>query len=281
MPMVSPGWQPKVVALDLDGTVIQWVDGVGQESKVISPAVVDAIHAARRGGAEIVLCSGRSALGMITAADLLGLPVEGDLQWLVVGNGSTVMTYDPTAEGALNAVWESVFDARPAVAEILRTHPEALVAVQERGIGYRVNGTFPPGELVGSQQIVSLDQLLAEPVDRVIVRDPGASAEDFVRVAERLGLHDIEYVVGFTAWMDIAARGVTKASGLAHVCAGLGIEASDVLAIGDGRNDVEMLRWAGRGVAMGNSLPEALAAADDVTASCEDDGVAVELSRWF
>lgn len=269
-------WQPKVVALDLDGTVVQWIDGIGQASKHIAPEVTASVRAAYDAGAVIVLCSGRSALGMVNAAELLGLPDEGDRIWLVVGNGSTVMTWPP-----LEAVYETTFDARPVVATILETHPEALVAVQERGVGYRLNDHFPPGELVGEMQIVPIDELLAQPVDRVIVRDPGASVDDFVRVAERLGLHDIEYVVGFTAWMDIAAAGVTKASGLAYVCTELGVDASDVLAIGDGRNDVEMLQWAGRGVAMGNALPEAIAAADDVTASCEDNGVAVELRRWF
>ena len=272
----SEHWRPKVVALDLDGTVVRWVDGVGQASKEIAPAVISAIGAARDAGAEIVLCSGRSALGMVHAAELLGLPRAGEKQWLVVGNGSSVMTWPP-----LEVVQESPFDARPAIATILSHHPDALVAVQERGIGYRLNGLFPNGELVGEMRVVPLEELLSEPVDRVIVRDPGADAEDFVRLAEHLDLHDISYVVGFTAWLDISAAGLTKATGLAYVCAELGVEASDVLAIGDGRNDVEMLQWAGRGVAMGNALPEAIAAADAVTASVEDDGVAVELLRWF
>jgi hydroxymethylpyrimidine pyrophosphatase-like HAD family hydrolase len=61
----------------------------------------------------------------------------------------------------------------------------------------------------------------------------------------------------------------------------LGIDQADVLAVGDGRNDVEMLRWAGRGVAMGQAIEEVRAAADDVTETVYDDGAAVELSRWF
>lgn len=276
MTSMSAAWKPRVVALDLDGTVVRWVDGVGQASKEISPVVRTAIQAARDAGAEIVLCSGRSALGMINAAELLGLPHPGTRQWLVVGNGSSVMTWPP-----LDVVYESPFDARPAVATILEHHPDALIAVQERGIGYRLNGLFPLGELVGDMRIMPLEELLAEPVDRVIVRDPGADVADFVRLAEHLDLHDIEYVVGFTAWLDISAAGLTKATGLAYVCRELGVDAADVLAIGDGRNDVEMLQWAGRGVAMGNGLPEAMAAADSVTATCEDDGVAIELRRWF
>ena len=54
-----------------------------------------------------------------------------------------------------------------------------------------------------------------------------------------------------------------------------------MLAIGDGRNDVDMLRWAGRGVAMGQAPLEVQRAADDVTRTVQDDGVAYELSRWF
>src|SRR5581483_3523649 len=112
-------------------------------------------------GAAVVLCSGRSALGMINAAELLGLPDEGDRIWLVVGNGSTVMTWPP-----LEAVHETTFDARAVVSTILEQHPEALVAVQERGIGYRLNGLFPPGELVGEMRVVPLEEILDQPVDR-------------------------------------------------------------------------------------------------------------------
>jgi hydroxymethylpyrimidine pyrophosphatase-like HAD family hydrolase len=56
---------------------------------------------------------------------------------------------------------------------------------------------------------------------------------------------------------------------------------SEVLAIGDGRNDMEMLRWAGRGVAMGQAPLEVQEAADDVTETVANDGVARELTRWF
>ena len=61
----------------------------------------------------------------------------------------------------------------------------------------------------------------------------------------------------------------------------MGIDAADVLAIGDGRNDIEMLTWAGRGVAMGGSPAELLEVADAVTGSLADDGLVAELARWF
>ena len=94
--------------------------------------------------------------------------------------------------------------------------------------------------------------------------------------------HDgTNYVVGWTAWLDLSPVGVTKASGLEYVARELGVVPADVLAIGDGRNDIEMLRWAGRGVAMGQAVPEVQAAADAVSATVHDDGAAVELERYF
>jgi HAD superfamily hydrolase (TIGR01484 family) len=87
----------------------------------------------------------------------------------------------------------------------------------------------------------------------LVVRDPNASDEEFIRLADRLGLHGVSYFVGWSAWLDIAPEGVNKASALADVVDGLGFTAGDVLAIGDGRNDIEMLTWAGRGVALGDA----------------------------
>ena len=54
-----------------------------------------------------------------------------------------------------------------------------------------------------------------------------------------------------------------------------------MLAIGDGRNDIEMLQWAGRGVAMGQAVEPVIAAADDVTGTVYEDGAATEIARWF
>jgi hydroxymethylpyrimidine pyrophosphatase-like HAD family hydrolase len=102
-----------------------------------------------------------------------------------------------------------------------------------------------------------------------------------VALAGELGLHGTNYVVGWTAWLDLAAVGVDKASGLAHVCDELGLTAADVLAIGDGRNDIEMLQWAGRGVAMGQAIQPVLDVADAVTESVYEDGAAIEIDQWF
>jgi HAD superfamily hydrolase (TIGR01484 family) len=270
-------WRPRLVALDIDGTLFKWVDGVGTTYEQISPAVYDAVHRALAAGAHVVLASGRSPHGMTDVADLLDLhPDDGERLWVVASNGAVVFRHPP-----LEVVHEETFDAAPAVAAVLEHHPSALVAVEERGVGYRVNRPFPPGELSGEFTIADVADLVAVPVSRVIIRDPEATADDFVALGRRLGLHGTDYVVGWTAWLDLAPVGVSKASGLEYVARELGVDAADVLAIGDGRNDIEMLRWAGRGVAMGQAVEEVREAADAVTATVYDEGAAIELDRWW
>ena len=270
-------WKPRLIALDIDGTLLKWVDGGGTTHEEISPAVYDAVRRALDAGAHVVLASGRSPHGMTRIADALDLHTDGgERVWIVASNGAVVLRYPP-----VEVIHEDTFDAREAVASVLEHHPAALVAVEERGVGYRVNRHFPPGELTGEMTITEIDDLVAGPVSRVIIRDPDATAEDFVALGERLGLHGTNYVVGWTAWLDLAPVGVDKASGLEHVADKLGVAAEDVLAIGDGRNDIEMLQWAGRGVAMGQAVEEVRAAADGVTSSVFEDGAAVEIGKYF
>jgi len=271
------GWRPRLVALDIDGTLLQWVEGPDEIYEKIDPRLRDAVHRAADAGAHIVLASGRSPHGMTPIADLLGLPRDGeDRLWVVAANGAVLVRYPPA-----EIVAEETFDARPAVEAVLREHPNALVAVEDRGVGYRVNRPFPEGELSGRLSETPVEELVAEHVSRVVIRDPEATAEDFVALAERLGLQGTEYVVGWTAWLDLTPVGVSKASGLDRVAAELGVSAADVLAIGDGRNDLEMLRWAGRGVAMGQAVQEVRDAADAVAPTVYEHGAAVELERWF
>lgn len=274
--MTEPGWTPRLVALDVDGTLLAWATGTGGAVEHLTVPVREAVQAAADAGAAIVLASGRSIHAMLPVLDALGLGSLDAPVWAVAANGAVVFRYPPA-----EIVHEETFDARPAVAAILAEHPDVMVAVEERGVGYRLNQAFPPGELDGEMIIAETATLIEEPVSRVIIRDPAATAEDFVKLAARLGLHGINYVVGWTAWLDLSPIGVDKSSGLEVVCSRLGIDRGEVLAIGDGRNDIEMLTWAARGVAMGQAIQDVRDRADAVTGTVGEDGVATELRRYF
>jgi hydroxymethylpyrimidine pyrophosphatase-like HAD family hydrolase len=91
----------------------------------------------------------------------------------------------------------------------------------------------------------------------------------------------VTYFVGWSAWLDIAPYGVNKATGVADAAELLGVSAEKVLAFGDGRNDIELLSWAGRGVAIGDAPHEVHAAADASADRFADGGPVAELLHWF
>ncbi|MDN5762106.1 MAG: Cof-type HAD-IIB family hydrolase [Microlunatus sp.] len=261
----SENWRPKVVALDVDGTV---VDHDGSLPKQVRAAV----RAAVTGGARVVLSTGRSWHGTLPVVQELGLPPGPS----VCSNGAVVVDFPP--ERIVHAV---TFDPRAVIEKVESYAPGTLIAVEEIGRGYRMNGQFPTGDLTGEQTVEDVEELSARPVTRIILRDPGRSDTDFIGLAERLGLHALTYYVGYSAWLDIGPEGVSKASGLDQVVGDLGVGAADVLAVGDGRNDAEMLAWAGRGVAMGQAPLEIRQLADAVTGTFAEGGLVSELRRWF
>jgi hydroxymethylpyrimidine pyrophosphatase-like HAD family hydrolase len=202
----------------------------------------------------------------------MGLPAGPS----VCSNGAVIVTYPP--QEIVKAI---TFDPREVISRVEEFAPGTLIAVEEIGRGYRLNDHFPGGDLTGEMIIEDVEQLSSRPVTRVILRDPTRSEKDFIGLARHLGLSGVTYFVGWSAWLDIAPEGVNKATALAEVALGLGVPAADVLAFGDGRNDIEMLRWAGRGVAIGDAPAEVRQAADDVSVPFADGGPVLELRRWF
>jgi len=111
----------------------------------------------------------------------------------------------------------------------------------------------------------------------VVVVSPDHELEDFLGVVERMGLHRVSYAVGWTSWLDIAPDGVNKSTAMERVRGWLGVPRSRILAVGDGRNDIEMLQWAalsGRAVAMGQAPDEVRAAATQLALPVTEAGLA-------
>ena len=109
--------------------------------------------------------------------------------------------------------------------------------------------------------------------------DGRSPSEEFSELVERIGLHGVSYAVGWSAWLDLAPEGVSKASALEQVRRRLCVEPHRTVAVGDQRNDIEMLRWAARGYAMGQAPPEVVEVADRVTGTVDEDGLAEALDE--
>lgn len=134
--------------------------------------------------------------------------------------------------------------------------------------------TPPDGTRVGD----ALD-LLDEPVSKLIVRHEEHALEVIAAAATEAAGTDAAVTIPGPWTVEVSAAGVNKAAALAELCDELGIDASEVVAFGDYPNDVPMLAWAGRAVAVANAHAAVLEVADEVTASNDDDGVALVLEH--
>lgn len=252
----------RLVALDIDGTT---VDHEG----VLSPAVRAAVRDTAAAGMHIVIATGRSVVSTTEVLSELGL-TSG---YAVCSNGAVTIELDPCEPTGYRMLEVVTFDPGPALRILRDQLPGVLVAVEELGVGFMVSAPFPDGELSGAHRVVSWEELIGSPATRVTLRDPESSAEEFLEQAHRAGLHGVGYAVGWTAWLDLSPEGVSKASALELLRRRMGVEPADTVAVGDMRNDIEMLRWAARGVAMGNAPDEVKAVADEVTGDVVDDGL--------
>lgn len=265
--------RPRLVALDVDGTLITPMEGVFGAVEALSPRVRDSVGMARDAGAEVVIATGRSVDGTLEVAGLLGF-VGG---WLVCGNGTMTVALDPAAPDGFTVTDVVTFDPAPALRLLRDLLPGALYAVEDVDRGFLVTAPFPADELAGEYRVVDFDELVAEPCTRVVVRDLESEPRAFADAVERSGLQGVTYNVGWTSWLDITPDGINKSTALEKLRVRLGVDPADTLAIGDGSNDIEMLRWAGRGIAMGQADDTVKAAADEVTAPVWEDGAALVL----
>ncbi|HEU0256741.1 MAG TPA: HAD family hydrolase [Microbacteriaceae bacterium] len=266
---MGPAPRRRLVALDVDGTILNADD-------TVSRPVVEAIAAAARAGHEVMLATGRSW----EAAEPVMRKAGIRSRYVVCANGAITMKRDPRSPGGYRRFHIDTFDAHEVLATIRPRLPDGRFLVED-ATGFRRYTEAAGDWLLERAEKVPFDRLAEVPATRVVVVSPGHDEEDFFRVVESMGLHRVSYSIGWTAWLDISPEGVTKATALERVRELLGFERRDVICVGDGRNDIEMLRWAaeeGRGVAMGHASDDVVAAANEVTGSIDDDGVAALLA---
>lgn len=259
-----------LVATDLDGTLLRPDDTVSARSRA-------ALGLAAASGARHLIVTGRPVPGI--RALLADLAYTG---LVVCGQGTQL--YDADIGRLLRSVALDREAADTALGKIEAEVGAVFAAVDQGGVdgvtlieaGYRMpNPTLP------AQRVSSRDDLWERPVIKVLVRHPELGDDALAAVA-RGAVGDLATVtMAGPGTVELAPRGVDKGTGLAAAAELLGIGAERTVAFGDMPNDLPMFAGSGLRVAMGNAHPELRAAADEVTLSNAEDGVAVVLERLF
>jgi Cof subfamily protein (haloacid dehalogenase superfamily) len=256
----------RLVALDVDGTVL------GEDGS-LADDVRDAVRAAASGGDVVTLATGRSWDSTRPVLEMLGLEPE----YVVCANGALVLKRDASEPSGYRRHLIETFDAR-AVLETIQANLDDGRYMVELPDGFRKYTEGMVDWTLDDAEKVPFERLFDEPVLRVVVVSPNQDEQEFLDAVERMGLHQVTYSIGWTAWLDIAPHGVNKSTALEHVRDALDIPSDRVIVAGDGRNDIEMLEWAvaggGVAVAMGQAPDEVLAAANARTGTIAEDGLA-------
>ena len=269
----------KLIALDLDATLLD-------SQKKISPRNLAALERARQMGILVVPVTGRPAQGLPQA--VLDLP---GLRYAVTSNGATIRDWKEdcfllekhlTAEAALEVLdtcWD--FDM---IREVFRDGVGYLTRADYEILRDRYAGTPMWEYVMGTRQVLpgSLEDFLREdtrPVEELFFLTGSIQEKETLR--ERLSaLPGIGFADPFPNDLEVMAGGIDKGEAFLWLLNHLGIDPSETLAMGDGGSDIPLLRAAGIGIAMANALDYVKEAADDVTASCDEDGVAAGIEKF-
>ncbi|EST37518.1 hypothetical protein N566_12640 [Streptomycetaceae bacterium MP113-05] len=278
-PADVPGPRPRLIATDLDGTLLH-------DDKSVSDRTVEALAAAERAGVEVFFVTGRPARWMGVVSGHVhghGLAICANGAAVVdLHRGRRIVQVRGLGQNDALTVVQALRDAAPGV----------NFAVERTG-GFHYEPSYPPLHLDPSAVVAPVEKLLAEegtdgtgnpvthqPVLKLLAQHPELEPDAFLALARLSAGHHAEITRSSpTALLEISGTGVSKASTLALCCAQRGISADEVVAFGDMPNDLEMLGWAGTSYAMANAHPDVLAATTHRTASNEEDGVATVIER--
>jgi Cof subfamily protein (haloacid dehalogenase superfamily) len=255
-----------MIALDVDGTL---VDHDGH----MTPEVRSAAQAVVAKGHDVMIATGRSLNATLPIIEKIGM----ERGYAVCCNGGVTLRLDPTLETGYEIIHKATFDPAPALKALRERLPNAKYALEDEDGNFLSTERFQDASFGVESIGVDFQTMLDSVAVRVVVFSSENTSDEFNEAISHIGLSGVTYSVGWTAWLDIAAEGVTKASALEALRRKLGTDQANTVAVGDGRNDIEMLTWAGRGIAMGQAPDEVLAVADEVTASVLDDGAALVL----
>ncbi|MDR0424183.1 MAG: Cof-type HAD-IIB family hydrolase [Clostridiales Family XIII bacterium] len=267
----------KLIALDLDKTLL---NSEGKLSEGNRKALVRAIEA----GIIVVPATGRAK--STVPPEILDLGAR----YLICGNGALIFDipggkklYEKLipAEGLerMKPFLDDTSFMKEAFYEGVPYTDEIYYSDMAR---FGVSGDFLEYYKASRSPVKDLAAFIEERKDSIEVINmifaDGRRKASVWKSLEEIDIIEVTTSLGFN--LEVGARGMSKASAMSALCGILGIEPSQALSCGDNDNDASMLEFAGIGVAMGNATPNAKAAADFVTKTNDEDGVAFAIEKF-
>lgn len=266
--------QRKILVLDIDGTLTN-------SKKEITPATKNAIIGLMKRGHSCMLASGRPTPGMEVAASTLEFEKYGG--YLLSFNGARIIKYDTQ---------EIVYQRKLDKSYI----PELYAFAVEHGCGII---TYHEHEILsgnGIDQYVTLESRINRlkikelenfpkhidfDVNKCLMTAPPEEAEIFAGMLNKQYKNRLSVYRSEPYFIEIMPLGVDKASSLDHMLPYIGLKREDVVACGDGFNDITMIKYAGTGVAMANAQKLVKEIADEITLSNDEDGLVPVIEKYF
>ncbi len=269
--------KPLLIASDVDGTLLGPMEALTERT-------IDTVRRVTEAGVPFVLVSGRPPRWIAPIANPLNLTgyavcANGAVLY-EVGTDRIVAVHGMLEPTLLHDAVSALDHALPGCRYAAERIGESALDPEMRNFVIEPDYHNPWGDNEGTQ--APRAEVLGHPAIKLMISKRGMTSEEMALAAREVldGAVDITYSTN-SGLIEVSARGITKATGLAEVSERLGVPAERVIAFGDMPNDVEMLGWAGHGVAMANGHRLVLDVADEVTAPNSEDGVAQVLERWF
>lgn len=258
-----------MIATDLDGTLLRGKPPISRRN-------IDALAQAQKAGITVVFVSARHPRQVKRIAEETG--VYGPA---ICVNGALI--YDMSADEVIK--YEPI-EPR-TIKDVVKTLREELPGVMFHWEQENIFGREPAYEKAsrqlsdGEEAIRTLMDAadLAEPVAKLIVKHPELDSSALLAALTKIMDDKVLLTLSDPIHLEISAAGIHKGAALQWLCAKLDISQEEVLAFGDMPNDIPMLTWAGRGIAMGNAHPTVKEVADEVTVTNLDDGVAQVIEK--
>lgn len=263
----------RVIALDLDGTLTN-------HEKIVTPKTHEALLKAQDNGAIIVLASGRPTYGIQPVAECLELDKRGG--YILSYNGGKIVNTKTKEELFSQFLPDNVI---PVIYKYAKEKNHALLGYA----GNEIVTEMPDDQYVKEESRINkmnirqvdnlLEHLESHPTKLLMTGGPADMIKAEEDLAELLG-NQMDVFRSAPLFLELVPQGIDKAQSLRRLLAKVNLTPEDMIAFGDGYNDLSMLRLAGMGVAMANAAPEVRAEADYITLSNEEDGVAAALEHF-